>query len=74
MELQITVDDSKAKHFLAFLKDLDFVEVSKPEGEEKPEKKKKKKPTFAYFDSCPDWDIDAAELRRQSNHRAKAQW
>ncbi len=73
MDLQITVDDSKAKHFVAFLKDLDFVEVSIPKAEEKTEQKKKKKPTFAYFGSCPDWDIEASELRAMSN-RKKAQW
>lgn len=79
MILQVTVDEDKAKSFLAFLKDLDFVKVKplsspkkkeavKPKIEEKPAE-----PKFAYFGSCPDWDIDAAELRATSNRR-KAQW
>jgi hypothetical protein len=80
MELQITVDEKKAKHFLAFLKDLDFVTVEKT----KVSTKKKAAPTaskkeltdedFPYFGSCPDWDIDADVLRAQSNHRVKSQW
>ena len=71
MELQITVDEKKAKHFLAFLKDLDFVVVK--ETASKVTAKKKKDPEFAYFGSCPDWEMDAKELRATS-HRKKAQW
>jgi len=71
MELQITVDDRKAKHFLAFLKELDFVVVK--EKVRKVTAKKAKEPEFAYFGACPDWEMDADVLRATSN-REKAQW
>ncbi|MBX7181914.1 MAG: hypothetical protein K1X82_07365 [Bacteroidia bacterium] len=63
MDLQIKVDDSKAQHFLAFLKDLDFVEVSLSKTKGKVEQKKRKEPSFTYFGSCPDWEMDADTLR-----------
>ena len=72
MDLQITVEERKAKQFVAFLKELDFVEVKKTL--KTPSQNKKKKTTLSYFDSCPDWDIDASELRKKSNNREKAQW
>ena len=72
MDLQIKVDERKAKQFVAFLKELDFVEVTKTVKTES--KKIKKTLTFSYFDSCPDWDVDAAVLRKKSNQREKAKW
>ena len=72
MDLQITVEERKAKQFVAFLKELDFVEVKKTL--KTPYQNKKKKTILSYFDSCSDWDIDASELRKKSNNREKAQW
>jgi hypothetical protein len=69
MELQITVDEKKAKHFLAFLKDLDFVTVKPmPVSKKKAVAKTQNKTEltdedFPYFGSCPEWDVDADELR-----------
>jgi hypothetical protein len=71
MDIQISVDDSKAKKFIAFLKELDFVVVRPLFKEASP--KARKTPKFSYFGSCPDWDVDAQELR-QSGNRDKAQW
>jgi hypothetical protein len=69
MELQITVDDRKAKQFLAFLKALDFVVVNTKTKAKKMEttapqpEKPLTDPDFAYFGACPDWEKDAEELR-----------
>ena len=52
-------------------RELDFVEVKKTL--KSPAQNKKSNPTFSYFGSCPDWDIEASELRAMSN-RKKAQW
>jgi len=75
MDLQITVEESKAKLFVLFLKQLDFVDVKKTtrKTEKEAKKGKQKTPSFAYFGACPDWEMDAKELRATSN-RKKAQW
>jgi hypothetical protein len=70
LDLKISVDEKKAKQLVAFLKQLDFVEV---QPGAKTKSAVKKKPDFSWFGACPDWDKDAAELRALSN-RKKAQW
>jgi ribosomal protein L11 methylase PrmA len=74
-DIHLRVEDSKAETLVSFLKELDFVEVKKTDKkEEKGSKKNKKKtPEYAYFGACPDWEMDAKELRATSN-RKKAQW
>ena len=67
MDLQITVEERKAKQFVAFLKELDFVEVKKTL--KTPAENKKSNPTFSYFGACPDWDIEASELRAMGNRK-----
>lgn len=80
MELQITVDDSKAKHFLAFLKELDFVVVKamtkakKKETTTPPVEKQPTDPEFSYFGACPDWDMDAEELRYGGMEKRMKGW
>ena len=70
LDLRINVEDKKAKQLVAFLKQLDFVEVQKSA---KTKSAPKKKPDFSYFGACPDWNVEAADLRALSN-RKKAQW
>ena len=70
LDLRINVDEKKAKQFVAFLKELDFVEVQKTA---KTNPIVKTKPTFSYFGACPDWDKDASQLRA-SGTRKKSQW
>ena len=69
LDLKISVDEKKAKQFVAFLKQLDFVEVQK---NTKAKPAAKKVADFSWFGACPDWDKDASELRTLSN-RKKAQ-
>ena len=68
MELTLTVENSRAKQFINFLKTLEYVEVKKRAKE-----KTDNTPYFAYFGACIDWEADAKELRAQSS-RKKAQW
>jgi hypothetical protein len=69
MELQIIVDEKKAKQFLAFLKELNFVVVNTmPKSKKKsttkpPSEKQPTDPDFPYFGSCPDWNLSAEDLR-----------
>jgi len=80
MELQITVDDRKAKHFLAFLKELDFVVVKAMSGPKKKEaaatqaEKPATDPDFSYFGACPDWEMDAEELRYGGMEKRMKGW
>jgi len=71
MDFQISVDDSKAKQLIAFLKELDFVIINPLV--KRASDQEKKIPTYNYFGACPDWDVDAQQLRQTSN-RDKAQW
>lgn len=73
-DILIRVEDSKVEKLVSFLKELDFVVVQKDKkNTEKGSKKSKKKtPQFAYFGACPDWEIEAKDLRATSN-RKKAQ-
>ena len=68
MDLQITVDEKKAKHLLDLLKEMDYVSVRKtaPNKKAKTQKKKtrvKQKEHLPFFGLCPDWEMDADELR-----------
>ncbi len=70
-EIHLRVEDSKAESLVSFLKELDFVEVKKDDSKEKKgsKKTKKKTPDFAYFGACPDWEMDANELRATGNRK-----
>ncbi len=82
MTLQITVEDSKAKHLIAFLKDLDFVEVNKSHTPHKVESAHTKKTValpkpdkdFPYIGICPNWEAEADELRYGGIEKRVAGW
>ncbi len=67
MDLQISVDDKKAKQFLAFLRQLDFITVKKTSDKKLETQKaiddKKDSKDLPYFGMCPDWDVEAETLR-----------
>ena len=74
-DIHLRVEDSKVESLVSFLKELDFVEVKKTAKKEGKvaRKSKRKAPEYAYFGACPDWEMDAKDLRATGN-RKKAQW
>jgi hypothetical protein len=75
MTYELTIDGNKEKQLLAFLKQLDFVQIKKVQkktAEKKTEKREVKDPP--YFDACPDWDVDVKALREKSTKNRLAGW
>jgi hypothetical protein len=72
----ISVDEKKEKTLLAFLKEMD---IALPEKASSGRKKKKvtkaqKEKHLPFFGMCPDWDIDAEELRYGGIAKRTAGW
>ena len=68
MDLQITVDEKKVKHFLDLLKGMDYVSIKKKGSEKKAAASKNAsakatKEHLPFFGLCPDWATEADELR-----------
>jgi hypothetical protein len=80
MDLQITVEDSKAKQLVAFLKQLDFVWIEKSTATQKALKKKETKTqittgdSFPFSGMCPDWEVEARELRKAGTEKRLKGW
>jgi hypothetical protein len=70
MDFVISIDDERGKSLIAFLKKLDFV-VLRPFKSGKNTRPTASAPSGApsYFGACPDWDIEADVLRKQSSPR-----
>jgi hypothetical protein len=71
MIYELTIEDSKEKQVIAFLKELDFVTLKKVTKSKTV--KKKVAPTghydLPYFGVCPEWDVEAGDLRKTANKR-----
>jgi hypothetical protein len=78
MIYELVIEDDKAKSVIAFLRQLDFVKVTrKPESRSVKTLEKKKEAQqdgLSYFGMCPDWDIDARELRMRGVKKRLKGW
>ncbi len=72
MTYELTIEGNKEKQVIAFLKQLDFVQIKKVQKKTAEKKREVKDPT--YFDACPDWDLDVKELREKSSKNRLAGW
>jgi len=71
MIYELTIEDSKEKQVIAFLRQLDFVTVKKVGNGKVGKKKATQKDTYdlPYFGACPNWDAEASNLRKTANKR-----
>ena len=71
MIYELTIEDSKEKQVIAFLKDLDFVKVKKVTKSKTVTKKAAPTDNYdlPYFGACPEWDVEADDLRKTANKR-----
>ncbi len=71
MDFIVSIDDERGKSLIAFLKKLDFVVLKPFRQKRQSEAVKPPQPLSkpAYFGACPDWDMDADELRKKASPR-----
>ena len=76
-EVHIKVEDSKAESLVSFLKELDFVKIEKQPKTPKPLKttaKVLKATHLPFFALCPDWNVEADELRSSGWAKRREGW
>jgi|GEM_PF-6616744 len=76
-EVHIKVEDSKAESLVSFLKELDFVKIEKQPKTPKPLKtttKVSKAAHLPFFGLCPDWKVEADELRSSGWAKRSEGW
>ncbi len=71
MIYELTIEDDKEKQVVAFLKQLDFVQLKKVAKSKVTLKKatRKKNDDLPYFGSCLNWDVESSDLRTTANKR-----
>ncbi len=67
MDFILTLEGEQGQSLLRFLQGLDFVKLRPAEkpraaSSEPPDAPK----TYPYFGACPDWDIEAEDLRKKA--------
>ncbi|MCF8257066.1 MAG: hypothetical protein K9J06_05910 [Flavobacteriales bacterium] len=78
MDIQLSVEESKAKQFLAFLRQLDFITVKKTTRVKSEHHNRIDDPKgnkdLPYFGLCPEWDVEADELRHGGISKRVVGW
>jgi hypothetical protein len=69
MTYELIIEDSKEKQVIAFLRQLDFVQLKKLPKNKVAKKKSVKETTgdLPYFGACIDWEVEASDLRKSAN-------
>ena len=76
MLYELDIEEGKEKPVINFLKQLDFLTIRTvgKSVKKKVDKRITEAGDLPYFDSCPDWNMDVKEMRKNDTNRRLEGW